>query len=697
MTIAQLEVSPWNARRDNRPLTPAKIESMGRSLAANGQLMPLVVHPMRGNKAKWGVFAGKRRLKGFTWAIKQGLLPIDHPIDVAVRDVQSEAELIALSVVENVEREDLYDYELYAAVAASHRKGKTLEQLAGLYTRDIDWIRRAVRIGGLPKPIFDSYTDGSLTLQCAKAFAVSTDEKAQLEAFKAFQQQPMHKRTADLVRQLLKVGDQELGRLLKFVGDQAYRAKNGGFELDLFADDGEQRGIITHEGLLRELAGAKLDELRGQIRRQTSRPQLRFQAEPPKNDFDMADHSLEIKPPLGPLCPEDDLRLASLRRDEDDLVERGRAYVGADGRQLPGTEAQVAALDAIDAEIELQIAEVEARRPIPLPDGDIVATISINDSGRAEPAFWWTSKKAKAEATRPEPKAVPAQRPAPDAKPARPLKPGAALKPPIGEPFVARGQADSQAKATFGLTQDGVQTMRSLRRAMLRALLGEDAQAGGSVGRDYFLWSQLRMALTSDGSAAVGMVPLARPDRDDEPGRAMIDEVEGNGFAGMLRAIATMPCFTEADLPKAFAAFQDLPDREKNFAAAVLAGFALERSLDLPGYEIPMHDHVALDTGIGADRELRASRVFTPTASFFRAFSKDHCLEIAVPFISMAGTATWAKLRAGALTDYMARLFAGDSAEMLPGAASPKDWVHPALSFKSQAAKAGPDELEGIA
>lgn len=685
--LNQLEISRFNVRKDKRAQSPAAIEAMKKSLLARGQIMPMVVHPQLGRNGYFGVVAGQRRYLAFKLAAKQGLIPPDFPIDTMVRDVENEAQLISLSTVENVQRHDLYAYETYYGLARSYRRGNTIEELADDLGQDVDWVRRGVRLGLLPEPIFAVYSAGEISLETAKAFAGTEDAELQLHVFRQFQALPAPQRNAQSVRGMLKIGDRELDRLLRFVGERAYRDAGGRYELDLFADDGDVRGLVRDEGKLRDMAAAKREDLIKRIRIRAGRPDLRFGAAPPKNGFEMTEWKLQILPPHTLLGDDDEQRLRELRDEEAAGVEKARSWLDADGNIAPEMAPALRALEERDAAIEAAIAEIEDKRPILLPEGDIFATIDIADDGSHEVRYWWKDLKALEAASAPDPKPAPAKEPPPP-RTAKPLKPGAAIAAPIGEPFQARVQADAEAKKDFGLTQDGVQAMRSLRRSILGGLLIQDAWDSGKVGRDYFIWGQLRMVLTGDGRADVGLTPLHRPERDNELAADVIADAVGGSPTTLLGIVGKWDCFREKDPRASFARYADLSELEKNQAAAVLAAFALERSLDADGYQIPVHDVVALETGAGAAREVRAMGVFKPTPTFFNLFSKEHSLGLALPYVARADIAAWTKLKTGERNDRLAKVFAGTSPDLIDGVMAencetrPTLWVHDLLAFK---------------
>lgn len=666
--IGDLCVSPFNVRSDGRAI--GALHAMKQSILKRGLLMPLVVHPMLGDKRKFGAIAGGRRYRALKELIGEGKLRADFPIDAVVREGLTEGELIELSTAENIVRRDLYPYETYAALARARRRRSSFEDIAETLGQDVEWVRKGARLGMLPAKIFKAYAEDEISLECAKAFAATEDEKLQLLVFDLFQQQPRYQRNAALVRDLLKVGDRELTRLLRFVGEGAYRDAGGRFELDLFAEEDEVRGIVTDEGILRDLASTKLDEIRASIRARAGRD-LRFAVEPPQNDFHQADASLRILPDE-PLAAAEESRLADLAADQARVLDRVRALVDENGDPLPGNEPAIEALDEEYSAIEAAIAAIEAARPLILPEGDVIATLDVDDSGEAITRFWWASRKAQAQAAKPGPKPDSLRAAGPQSD--RPLDDGAAITAPIGERWTGRAIADARTKGDFGLTQQGTEGLRSLRRAMLAGVLVEDAIDGGTVARDYFTWAQLRMLLTQARSASTGLKPIVAPDRDEDLGRDLIAEVTGDQFAGSRTLVGSWDCFTETDLVRAFAAFRARRESDKCLAQAILVASALERSLDADGYRIALHDVVASETGLAAPAQLREFGRAAPSARLLNQFNIAHRLDLAEPLLDRDTLLSWSKKKSGELTDLL-----------LAALKNAPDWVHPLLRFASPA------------
>ena len=622
MTIDQLELSPHNVRT-HRPdmLETGAIE---RSLLASGQMFPLLVHPWKGRKDRWGVFAGGRRWRSFKNLIERGELPRDHPIDVVVRDLP-DVELTELSLAENLLRRDLRRYEEFAAVLKAHRRGASPDEIAHAIGQELTWVRGALRLATLAPPLLAALETERLSLEQAQAFGATEDHALQVAAWKDLcgtgDMLGQHT-TGAVIRARLKVGDPELQRLLAFVGDETYREAGGRFELDLFAGQAEQRGRVADETILRDLIDVKLGEIRTAQRQRVGR-EVRFQAKPPQTTWGSTDHALEI-----------------------------------------------AVSEADDGSIEL-------------PAGDVVGTIAIGAGGTADVRWWWASHAAKRGKKPPaEGRATVAS---PRATHSGPIGVGTAIG--GGSYDNARSRADAALKEQEGLTADGVSIMRSIRRSVLRAGLIDAARSGSSLGRDYFTWAQLRLhltrkdAYTADRSEHIGMRGLASADPDGEPARPFLDGSEADrSWKEAIAELKAQGFIAEIDPAKALTLYRQAPQSVKLLAEAVVAGLGLERSLAADGYRIPAHDELAAHAGVASDASVR--RWWRPTAAFLELLPIAERRAIAEPFLEPKAFAGWTKLKSAELTPLALRVVEGtapSTRKAMQQAAG--EWVHPLLAF----------------
>ncbi len=334
LLIDQLCLSPLNVRT----YSPDAEDTAGlqASILADGLINPIAVHQMKGGKKKWGAIAGGRRYRAIKALIGNGDLPADYAVRVNVLDGLSDAELIEHSITENLIRRDLREHELYAGVARAAARGHGVEQIAkGIGQPDVGTVSRWLRLGRLAPPIFEAFRAEKISLGQATAFAAVEDQDLQRVTFERLSPINPTNPTPAEIRRAMKVGDARAQRELAFVGADAYRNAGGRFDHDLFADVAEERGRIVDEGKLQQLVDDKIAIVRAEIRTTTARPDLRFVADQPKDQWDNVDHQLSVN------------------------------------------------------------AKPHAEGGLVLPDGDIVAHIAIDATGAPIVSYWWASRKAK--------------------------------------------------------------------------------------------------------------------------------------------------------------------------------------------------------------------------------------------------------------------------------------------------------------
>jgi len=656
LTHAELQISPLNVRQNK--VAAEAVDALAENIAAEGMMFPLIVHPMallgdeggtispssseavgQQASAPFGIYAGGRRWRAIGRLIEQGRLPADHPIECVVREFDP-ARITDQSLAENLLRRELEPWEVHAAIARSAAQGHTPDQIAATLGQDPLWVRQQLRLGTLAPEIFTAYADGQLSFDQAKAYAATEDHGLQLTAWKHFRSRPEWDARAHHIRAFLKIGDRELETLLRFVGDDAYRLAGGRFELDLFADGPADRGRVVDEALLRQLAEQRLEDHRALERQLSGRPDLRFAKEPPQN-AGTTDWGLQIDP-------------------------------------------------------------VRGKGKLRLPDGDVIATLAIGDDGEVETAFWFASRKAKSAAARAASEArVKGEAPPADANAPVEVRAhfqGGRTIPDDGafDGSSRYAQAGRQViKEKYGLTADGLEVIRSLRRALLRAMVAANAvrpwQGGpleGTLGRDYLIWSACRQELGGDKHTVTGARGLGDNwrYRDAEPAvvrQFLEDEPVVHQWEQLVQQVAEMPFMAAADPADSLQLYVDLDEATKDLVAAILAGMALVRSANVPGWRVRAHDKLAELAG-GDDQALRTG--WRPTAAFMALFPKLKRLELAQPHVDPEAFRTWHK--------HDDRTITGATAGALEQA---EGWVHPLLSFNVGAHAPAGDSAQGLA
>jgi ParB family chromosome partitioning protein len=619
-TIDQICLSPFNVRTDARATSPEAIAIMEKLLLSQGQLEPILVHPLKGNTKKWGAHAGGRRYRAFVNLIGRGDLPRDYPIKVEIKEGRTDAELIEESMVENIGRRDLEPYETFAGVRRAHALGHSVDRIAEGLGQERTVIARMLRLGNLAKPIFDALAAGKISTEQARAFGSTEDTAVQLGAWQRLSAGlASFTVPAERIRAAIGIGDQELGKLLTFVGEEAYVAAGGRLEPDLFATRPEDPGRIVDAAKLVELTEAMIDVLRADTRRHTGRPDLRFVTRPPEA-MGTTDYQLQI-----------------------------HARPGEGGK-------------------------------IPLPDGDVVARIYVDANGKAVTDYWWASRSAKYARERGE-RATAASSPAAAdvAAKAEGLRPAAA----IGQQYDgARQIADAALRQEDGLSAESVQVFRSLRRAILRGMLVNDARAGSAVGLDYLVWTQLRLAMDMDARPSkLGIAGKTGAESDPEYAREHVRAMPAHAdWCEALEDLRVQSFVTSEDLSDAFADYRASEARLKN----VVAGWSLERSLAADGYVVPVHDELARQMGVAAyNHDKRIRGYWTPTEGLLARIPTRQALAIAEPFVEPEPFGAWAKARAAEVVRRLTQLVTGEQVRgaRADRAATAAAWVHPLLRF----------------
>jgi ParB family chromosome partitioning protein len=602
LTIDQICISPHNVRDHLRKIHRPDLLA---SIPAHGLMQPLNVHLMRGSKGKWGTFAGRSRFETIGQLIAAGTLPADWPIRTLDYVGYTDAQLTEMSIIENVGRNDLDDYELFAGVRRANKLGDDVGTIANNLGRDPREVTRWLRMGELAEPVFAAFREGVLTLQQAQAFAATGDQVLQAQVFAELKDRPAHERDARAIRKAMKVGDDELGRLLALVGPDAYRQAGGRYELDLYADDEDQRGIVTDEGLLRQLADQRLQAEKEKLRAASEAPDLRFIAKRPDNGYGGVDYMLEFKP-----------------KDEAGRIQ--------------------------------------------LPRG-VVAHIAIAADGATSISYWWENRAAKHGQTR--------------AAAPRSSRPAGAAIDDRASPGATR-EANQAIKEEEGLGTETVEASRSMRRALLRAAIVDAVEDGEAIGRDFFIWSQIRIALDiGRPPSLMGVTPLAPFEAGPEGGRPFVAAMPASTrWALALSRLQQRPFLQLDDPVEAFRSYLTEAEDVKDLAGAVLAGLTLRRSLNAPGYDLPVH--TLLGQLLDLHRDERVRRYWTPTPELLDRIPMDQRRAIAEPCVESAAFAGWSRMKSAELTRSVLSVVTGTAAWLRDATrAQATSWVHPLLRF----------------
>ncbi|WP_035512233.1 ParB/RepB/Spo0J family partition protein [Paraburkholderia nodosa] len=250
---SSLRPSPLNVR--TKPLSG--IEGLAASIRAKGLLQNLVVHTMKGSRNKrqtYGVCGGRRREAALDLLFGQKHIAADYPVPVRI---VSEGEALAISLIENSEREGLDPFDVLRAYRMLAGEGRSVDYIAALFSASPLTVKRRMKLANVSPRLLTLLREDAITLDQLAALALADDHETQEHIWfdaNDWQRQPNYLRQAITRAEI----DASRSRLVRFVGLAAYEAAGGYVRRDLFSDDGNA-GYIADAELLQRLVAQKLD------------------------------------------------------------------------------------------------------------------------------------------------------------------------------------------------------------------------------------------------------------------------------------------------------------------------------------------------------------------------------------------------------------------------------------------------------
>ncbi len=173
-----IEVARIHARPDQprSHFDPKALEELVESVKAQGVLVPLIVTPRDGN---YLLVAGERRLRA---ARAAGLVTVPCRV---IEDL-SDRDILEISLVENLQREDLNPVELAKGYRRLIEEMKyTQQQVAERVGKDRATVANTLRLLALPEPVLRMLVDEELTQGHARALLSLNGEGSQVSMARA--------------------------------------------------------------------------------------------------------------------------------------------------------------------------------------------------------------------------------------------------------------------------------------------------------------------------------------------------------------------------------------------------------------------------------------------------------------------------------------------------------------------------------
>jgi ParB family chromosome partitioning protein len=309
---SSLRASPLNAR--TRPLSG--IEGLAANIRAKGLLQNLVVHEMkggRGKQRKYGVCAGQRREAALDLLHEQKHITADYPVPVRL---VSEGEALAISLIENSEREGLDPFDVLRAYRMLAQEGRSVDYIAALFSASPLTVKRRMKLANVSPKLLALLREDAITLDQLAALALADDHETQEHIWfdaNDWQRQPNYLRQAITRAEI----DASRSRLVRFVGVADYEAAGGYVRRDLFSDD-ENAGYIADAELLQKLVAQKLDAAAEEVRAE-GWGWIETHVE---RDFLELNRYGRLRPVQRPYTEDEQQQMDALTAQQDELAEK---------------------------------------------------------------------------------------------------------------------------------------------------------------------------------------------------------------------------------------------------------------------------------------------------------------------------------------------------------------------------------------
>lgn len=163
LAVSAIEPHPEQPRRR---FDEAALEELAASIAQRGVIQPVIVRPL--GPGRFQLVAGERRWR----AAQKARL---HEIPALVRDL-SEREVMALALIENLQRQDLNPVEEARAYdRLAHAEGMTQAEIARMVDKSRSHVANLQRLLALPDAVLDLVEGGDLSMGHARALIGAED------------------------------------------------------------------------------------------------------------------------------------------------------------------------------------------------------------------------------------------------------------------------------------------------------------------------------------------------------------------------------------------------------------------------------------------------------------------------------------------------------------------------------------------
>jgi len=165
------QISP-NEHQPRHRFEDSRLDELAQSIKANGVIQPIVVRKVDGG---YRIIAGERRWRA---AQRAGLTRV--PVVIKEVAAGSDAQLLEMALIENIQREDLNPIDQAAAYERlSTDFQMTQEEIAAAVGKDRSSVANHMRLLKLPEEVRAEVSTGRLSMGHARALIGITNEASQ--------------------------------------------------------------------------------------------------------------------------------------------------------------------------------------------------------------------------------------------------------------------------------------------------------------------------------------------------------------------------------------------------------------------------------------------------------------------------------------------------------------------------------------
>lgn len=195
--VALISANPFQPRQNFDPVTLAELKN---SISEKGLIQPITVRKMADDT--YQLIAGERRLRAVA---ELGY----EAIPAYIIEVKSDEDLLELSLIENIQREELNPVEIALGFQRLLTEcDLTQEEVAQKVGKERSTVTNFLRLLKLPQPIQESLVKRELTMGHARALVSIEDRNLQLDLWQKIVRNNLSvRRVEDLVKHILNPKD----------------------------------------------------------------------------------------------------------------------------------------------------------------------------------------------------------------------------------------------------------------------------------------------------------------------------------------------------------------------------------------------------------------------------------------------------------------------------------------------------------